>query len=327
MKIFVAGPDHGDFFTHNVAVTCKTMGHDVRPFHGFRPAGSLGRVGRVIESVRERVRASQLRLDRAVLDAAAAFRPNLTIVCTRTLEPDTVRMIRSRTGSAVVCWFGDAPSNIRRDHVVSGEYDAVFLKDRRYADDLRDVLGLNAHHLHEACNPMWHRPNTDERAGHVAVAGTLYGYRAAVLRRLVAAGWEVRCFGPAPSAWIDPEIAKLHTGEFLDHTRKAQEFGRALACLNTFAPAERDTLNCRVFETCGCGGLLVSEHKAAMDDCFTENEEYLAFRSFEELDEHLGRIRRDPAFAERIRANAARRAHSEHTYRQRLGYILETIGS
>jgi spore maturation protein CgeB len=327
MKIFVVGPDYGDFFTHNVAATCAAMGHEVQPFHGFTPAGTLGRVGRTIVSILERSRTGQLRTERAVIRAATAFRPELTVVCTRTLDPETVHAIRSRTGSRVVCWFGDAPSNIRRDHVVSGEYDAVFLKDRRYANDLRSMLGLNAFHLHEACNPMWHRPDTAERADHVLVAGTLYGYRAALLRRLVDAGWDIRCFGPAPSGWIESGIVELHTGEFLDHTRKAKAFGAALACLNTFAPAERDALNCRVFETCGCGGLLVSEHKPAMDECFTENEEYLAFRSFDELREHLARVRREPAFAERIRANAVRRAHAEHTYRRRLDYIFDTLES
>jgi spore maturation protein CgeB len=301
------------------------MGHEVLSDIRSASLAGKGRLRLAFEEIAAKSGHWRRRVNTRLLRLALDFKPQLTIVCTATLEPDVVETMRAKTGSRVVCWFGDSPGNLKRDHITSGEYDAVFVKDKRFATDLRSVLKINAFHLHEACNPQWHRPVAAARGSHIAVAGTLYGYRVTVVRQLMTAGWEVQCFGPRPSSWVRPDVTASHTGRFLDHTTKATEFGRALACLNTFAPAERDSLNCRIFETCGCGGLLVSERKDAMDECFDAGQEYLPFASAGELLERLARIKADPAAGERIRVNAARRAHAQHTYAHRIKFILEAI--
>jgi spore maturation protein CgeB len=325
MKIFVVGPEDGDFFTHNVAYTCRAMGHEVRADAGSASLAGKSRPRILAEDILSKSQAWRVRRERRIVNAASGFKPALTIVCTNTLEPETVATMRTSTGGRVICWYGDPPANLKRDHITAGEYDAVFVKDKRLARDLRDVLQMNAFHLHEACNPVWHRPVATERAEHVAVAGSLYGYRVAVIQKLVDAGCSVRAFGPRPASWVPGTVAELHTGIFLDQRNKAMEFGRALACLNTFAPAERDSLNCRVFETCGSGGLLVSEKKDAMDECFDADAEYLPFSSFDELIDQLDRARKDRATAERIRARAVRRAHDQHTYEHRIRFILQVL--
>jgi spore maturation protein CgeB len=301
------------------------MGHEVRADARYVSLAGMSRPRILVEDILSKSRGWRERRQRRIVDAASEFKPSLTIVCTNTLDPETIAAIRKRAGGLVICWYGDPPANLKRDHITAGEYDAVFVKEKRLARDLRDVLQINAFHLHEACNPVWHRPVGSERAGHVAVAGSLYGYRVAVLQKLVDAGCEVRAFGPRPGSWVQKTVADLHTGIFLDQRNKAIEFGRALACLNTFAPAERDSLNCRVFETCGCGGLLVSEKKDAMDECFDADEEYLSFSSFDELLSQLDRAKKDTAGAERIRLRAARRAHDQHTYEKRLGFVFQAL--
>lgn len=326
MKIFVVGPESGDFFAHNVAVTCREMGHEVCSDSRSTSLAAKGAIRANVEDFLARSSKSwRHKADQRIVDLAVRFQPKLTIVCTTTLEPDAVLRIRKKTGGMVICWFGDSPANVRRDHITAGEYDAVFSKDRRFATDLSSILGIKAFHLHEACNPLWHRPVSVQSGGHIAVAGTLYGYRIAVIRKLLEAGWPIEIFGPRPSSWVSDDVARWHTGIFLDHTNKANAFCRALACLNTFSPAERDSLNCRIFETCGCGGLLVSERKDAMDDCFDPYEEYLPFGSSDELLEQLARAKGDKEFVRRVRASASRRAHAQHSYRSRISFILDTL--
>jgi len=328
MKIFVTGPDAVDSFAHNVSHTLRAMDHDVRTdsalaFEMRQPAWRRG-----LDEVWQRVsRRRRLRRDARALRIVREFKPDLTLMCTMTFEPETVERIRRSSGGKVVCWFGDSPANLRRDHVVSGEYDAVFAKDVDFVDVLREMLGLEAHHLPEACNPSWHRPTTERSGNVVAVAGTSYGYRNAVVQRLIDAGATVRVYGPAPPLWVSDRVRAAHTGVFLDHRRKSPVFGEALACVSSFALSEgRNAVNCRIFETCACGGLLLTEARPAIEQYFEPGREYLAYSSLGECLEHLRRLETDYTEAREIRARAAKLAHAEHTYRHRLERLLSIVG-
>jgi spore maturation protein CgeB len=327
MKVFVTGPDTADSFTHNVAYTFREMGHDVRtdPAQSFAMQASPGQ--RALDDLLARTsRRWRMRGDARTLRIASDFKPDLTVMCTLTLEPETVDSIRRLTGGLVVCWYGDTAGNIKRDHLVSGEYDAVFAKDDDLVHKLRSMLGVEAHHLPEACNPAWHRPVTERRGDAIVVAGTAYGYRSALVARLLESGEEVRLYGPPAPRWAAAGVRAAHTGTFLDHESKAHVFGEALACLGSFALSEgSNSVNCRIFETCACGGLLLSEDRAALAPFFERDREYLAYTSFDECRDHLRRLHEDYASAREIRARAAQRAHAEHTYRHRLERMLTTL--
>jgi len=327
MRVFVTGPGAADSFGHNVAHTFGEMGHEVRTddAQSFVMQHTPWRRG--LDDVLSRSwRRWRLRSDRRILRLASEFKPDLTVMCTMTLDPDTVARLRRVANGPVVCWFGDSAANLRRDHVVGGEYDAVFAKDADFVHTLGSMLGVEAHHLPEACNPAWHRPVAARRGNTVVVAGTAYGYRNALVERLLSAGEEVRMYGPAPAPWVPAAVRAAHTGAFLDHTTKARVFGEALACLGSFALSEgRNSVNCRIFETCACGGLLLAERRPALDPFFERGREYLAFDSLDECREHLRRLREDDPGSREIRARAARRAHAEHTYRHRLERMLSVL--
>jgi len=267
-----------------------------------------------------------MRCEAGAIGIAREFKPQLTIMCTMTFDPESVETIRRVSGAPVVLWFGDPAANLKREHVVSGEYDAVFTKDPDLAWQLRAMLGLNAHQLSEACNPAWHRPVAQRNGDTLVVAGTSYGYRNAQIQRLLAAGEQVRLYGPPPSVWVPKDVVAVHTGQFLDHHSKARVFGEALACLTSFTLAEgRNSINCRIFETCACGGVALAEEREAIGRYFERDREYLAFASLEECLEHLARLKQDVSGARKLRERAARRAHAEHTYRHRLESMLATL--
>jgi spore maturation protein CgeB len=327
MKVFVTGPDVADSFTHNVAHTFRQMGHEVRTDPRLAFVMQQSSLRRGLDEVLSRAsRHWRSRRDDRTVRLAAEFKPDLTVMCTMTLEPDSVRRIRNVSGGPVVCWYGDAPANLKRHHLVSGEYDVVFAKDSDFVQVLKAMLGLEAYHLPEACNPAWHRPEAERNGDTVVVAGTLYGYRGALVERLLDSGEDVRLYGPVPGRWVPPRVRTAHSGTFLDQTTKAQVFGRALACLSSFALSEgRSAVNCRVFETCACGGLLLSEERDAIAPYFERDREYLAYAGFDECLDHLRRLRVDYTEAQQIRARASKRAHAEHTYRHRLERMLKLL--
>ncbi len=327
MKVFVTGPEIADSFTHNVAHAFREMGHEVRTESGVAFSMRQSVLGRVLGELLERASPRwRARREAGAVRIAREFKPDLTLMCTRTFEPDSVDTIRRVSGGRVVLWYGDAPANLKRDHVVSGEYDAVFAKDPDLVRRLKEMLGLDAHPLAEACNPSWHRPVAQRRGNTLVVAGSSYGYRNALVRRLLAAGEQVKLYGPPPSIWVPRDVAAAHTNRFLDQDTKAQVFGEALACLTSFALSEgANSVNCRVFETCACGAVALAEEREAIGRYFERDREYLAYGSMEECLEQLARLRADKSGARELRRRASERAHGEHTYRHRLESMLATL--
>ena len=135
MKLFVTGPDAADSFAHNVAHALREMGHDARTDSRVAFDMQQSPLRRALDDLLSRAwRRWRLRRDSRAVRIAAEFRPDVTLMCTMTFEPETVERIRRVSGGKVVCWYGDAPANLRRDHVVRAEYDAVFAKDPDLVD-------------------------------------------------------------------------------------------------------------------------------------------------------------------------------------------------
>jgi spore maturation protein CgeB len=184
------------------------------------------------------------------------------------------------------------------------------------------LLGLNAHLLHEAMNPQWHRPVSGAANGETAVVGNWYGYRQTLVRALSSRGVDVGLYGTPPPRWSLPEVRQAHLRRYVVREEKSRVFGEALACLNSFQMGEGDSLNCRAFEVAGAGGLQLIEHRPAIAECFEPGKELLPFSTIEELLDDLSRARREPRWADGIRAAGARRALAEHTYRHRIDSIM-----
>lgn len=327
MRVFVTGPDGSDSFSHNVAHSLREMGHEVRIDPGSSLSMTHSALRRGIDEVLRRASSAiRLKDERRAVRIAGEFKPDLTLMCTQTFEPESVAAIRRRSGGLVVCWYGDAPANIRRDHLVSGEYDALFAKDPDLVHKLRSMLALPIEYLPEACNPSWHKPVARRSGDTLLVAGTSYGYRNALVTRLIASGVEVAIYGPSPGRWVSESIRRAHSGRFLDHETKARCFGEAMACLASFALSEgSNSVNCRIFETCASGGLLLCEEREALGRYFETGREYWGYRSFEQSLDWLARAKRDYREAERVREAASRRAHAEHTYAHRLRQMFAAL--
>jgi spore maturation protein CgeB len=203
-------------------------------------------------------------------------------------------------------------------------WDVVYIKDAAAVAKLK-LVGRNAHLLHEAMNPLWHKPVASQANDTIAVAGNSYAFRQAICLRLMENGINVALYGGHPPVWSDPIYRKAHTGKYIVREEKSRVFGEALACLNTFQLAEGNSLNCRAFEIAGAGGLQLIEYRPAIEQCFEPGKELLAFSTFEELMGHIERARKEPKAMQTIREAGARRALAEHTYEHRLKTILRQL--
>lgn len=326
MRWLIVGPSFDDSFTENVAVTVRAMGHEARTMPqqaGSRLAKRVLAEGRhLIHRVAPNTPWPE---ERWAVSCSRTWPPDIVLAPTVQLTEEGLVSLRKAGAKAIVAWWGDPPANLSRLGLASRQWDLILFKDRDAVAKHR-LLGLNAHLLHEAMNPIWHRPNAEPRGEEVAIAGNWYGFRQSLVSLLLERGVKVGMYGPSPPSWSLPEIRAGHRAHYVVKEEKSRVFGSAFACLNTFSHGEGNSLNCRAFEIAGAGGLQVIEFRSAIEACFEPGKEVLPFQSLEELLGHLDRARRSPAEATKIRLAGARRALAEHTYRHRLETILKLLG-
>lgn len=325
MKVFIPMSCYPDSFADNVRVTLESMGHETRTMGqvDHKKYWSLPRWG--FRVAMERIRGNRpSRFDLRILKLAREFQPDMILSTTGEVHPEVLAELGKVCSGRRILWWGDSPANSRKWGILDPGWDLVFMKDRSAVHKLR-LVGRNAHLLHEAMNPVWHKPVGGQKNDSVVVAGNYYAYRQAVLLRLMGDGVPVRLYGSPPPPWAHPKIRMNHTGRYIVCEEKSRMFREGLACLNTFNLTEGNSLNCRAFEIAGAGGLQLIEYRSAVEECFEPGKELLAFRTYEELLDQIDRARKSPGEMAAIRDAGARRALAEHTYRHRLDVILRVV--
>ena len=325
MRILIPAFGFEDSFVDNVQKTLSQMGHQVRTlgYTNYKTSWSLPRYAARI--AREIIRGDRpSRFDQKVVKLAKEFKPDLLLSVTGSLHPVILEELGKIIPGRRVLWWGDAPANSQRWGILDPGWDWIYVKDRAAEKKLR-LVGRNAHLLHEAMNPRWHKPVASQKNGSVVIAGNYYAFRQAIILRLISDGIDFGLYGSRPPRWAHPEIKRLHTGKYVTGEEKSRVFGEGVACLNTFSPSEGNSLNCRAFEVAGAGGLQIIEYRPAIEECFEPGKELLTFTSYDELLEHLDRARKDPDQMKIIRQAGAKRALSDHTYQHRLQVILDNL--
>jgi spore maturation protein CgeB len=252
------------------------------------------------------------------------FKPDVMIAITHTVSEETLLKL-NRHGVCNIVWWGDTPANMRKQGLLCKGWDHIFIKDK-YAVFKLKTLGLRAHFLPEAMNPAWHKVNYKTIGNDIVFAGNTYDYRHFLIRRLLDAGCQhIKLYGNRPPRWADKDIKELFQNKFIVKDEKSRVFGEGLACINSTAMTEGNSINCRAFEIAGAGGLQIMEYRPAIEDCFEPGKEIVTYESIEELMDKISFYRNNVDASKSIRMAAYDRVISSHTYQHRLTTILQTI--
>jgi spore maturation protein CgeB len=330
LKIVVTGPQFPDSFARNISVTLEHMGHRATNISTTRAYHHQNRLLQAFWIYAPRVFSS---LERAahnkLIKTVAANQPDL-ILLTYGLPPPVLSELRNVCSSKIVCWFTDAVSNFYRAYLLAGSYDALFVKESHIVPLLRDNLGLNAHYLPEACNPLWHTAITlselDRRefGCDLAAAGSLHYYRARMLEPFVS--YDLKIWGNACPSWIDSPARTKYQSKFVAEHTKARAFRAAKIVLNTMNYAEIDGVNCTLFEVAGCGGFQIADWKPTLPALFEPERELVTFQTRTDLKEKVDFYLAHPDERLTIAERAYNRAQKDHTYEQRLRTIFSVVG-
>jgi spore maturation protein CgeB len=90
-------------------------------------------------------------------------------------------------------------------------------------------------------------------------------------------------------------------------------------------PAEVAGVNSRLFEAAGSGAAVLSDFRPTIPDLFEIDKEVLVFHDFDELLGQATRLLNEAGLTQVIGDAAWVRAHSDHTYDQRVTVIMERL--
>ena len=324
MRFIIPNYSLDDNFTNNVAHTLLKMGHEVLTVP--KPTQLLDhRFMHMLQIVYDKVLPMRLMPQEKWLQKVHRdFKPDVVLALTQELDENLLGELR-QGGATTISWWGDTPANMRKQGLLVKNWDFIYIKDKYAAFKLR-TLGLNAHYLPEAMNPDWHKKLYTQIGTNICFAGSAYNYRHFLIRKLVESGFtDITLYGDRPPRWAVESVKASYMNRFIVKEEKSRIFGESLACINSTAMSEGNSINCRAFEIAGSCGLQVMEYRQAVEDCFEPGKEIVTYASLEELQEKLNKYQTDRPEAERIRNNGYQRALNEHTYEHRLNTILENI--
>lgn len=335
MKVFFIGARPldqlgGDAMETHVVDGLRELGAGVHffPFLGY---GLGPRINRLLDLAMTDYRwIKSTPAERAMLRSLGEYQPDLILMLLGNFtSPSTIRKIRAITGAPIACWCQDSMGTLGRQYIIGSKLDYVFVKDQTMAERFQRFTGMKeVHYLPEACNPAVHRPveptpDDEDRFGcEVTTAASLYYYRSEILESI--ADFDLRVWG-AIHRYYDGPLRGIATGKPLFTRDKSACFNAAKIVLNTLSLLEIDGLNARAFEVAGCGGFQLITESSAVARHFVPGREIETFRDLGELREKI-RYYLDHDGERRAIAEAGRkRAHAEHTYRQRLQQMLRTM--
>jgi spore maturation protein CgeB len=326
VRVGVIGPIARDYFAENIADALERNGHLVTRLGAAGPHSRRRTVNQVATMARQALPHLDERAQRHIARAALRAGCDTIINIDSRLMPATVRRLK-RAGARVAFWFPDHVGTLGRQLMLLAPYDALFFKEPRVVENVRNMLGFPVYYLPEACNPRWHRPAAEPGTQpYLVIASSQYPSRLRLLERLIAKDIPLRLYGPGFPRWIGETTARgVHTGQYVAREEKARVFREAAGVLNTMNIAEFTGVNARLFEAAGCGAAVLTEFRETLPELFDVGAEVLTFHDFDELVDQATRLLSEHGLTARLGDAAARRAHRDHTYDLRVAQILETL--
>ena len=340
MKILVIGRFYEEGVALYIAEELVRMGHKV---FRFDPGPKLTRFGGRARFYYNRVRSITVdavqklrmmagqdlhgaRLRRLIEHAGCV---DIVLSTHDFLTPADAKALKASTSAPLILWYPDPVWSFQRHMFLNAPYDLLFFKDPYLVHMIRTKLGKRVFYLPECYSPQSLDPalvQTVESGwtADICTAGNLYAYRVALFQQI--ADQSLKIWGlPAPTWMSLGNLKPKVQNRYVAHVDKVRAFRGAKIVLNTLNPSEIWGTNVRTFEACGAGSFQIVDWRPGLGQLFEIGREVEVFTDIDDLRAKIVHYLAAPDERERIARAGHTRALRDHTYRVRLGQLLDVV--
>lgn len=337
-NVLIIGPDFYHYNTslkeafERLGVAARVVSYDERLIKDLL-LRNYYRVLRLAGKDAERIYEDTLNM--RILDTYHEFQPELVLVIKGTrIDRETLEAMKA---SRLVLWMMDSILRIPQALKNVDVFDAVFLFEK---DDVAALAerGITGHYLplgydETIYHPLDKEVSLKEKDIDIAFVGDIYEAREILLERLIHDfnGKRIRIYGrylglDRPKRFVKYLLQGRHR-HFMNREVSPEEVNRiyqkSRIVLNMHHDQNRYSCNPRTFEILGSGALQVVDRK----DFLVENlaDGLVMYEDFGDLRKKVEDILKDPSRYEGIRKNGHAYAIQHHTFKARVGQILEVL--
>lgn len=259
------------------------------------------------------------------------YKPDLIIGTYRFIPSLSIEKIKYALPRVPIVQLNpDALTTFEKQQVFYSPYDFFFTKDPYIVSFMRDKAALNAYYLPEAFNPRFHKTPSKDRITleqeidiDVLAFGSIYPYRARMLKKLIAAGIKVSVFGNNQNP--DRELKRFFRNEWITGDRKSEIIVGSKIVFNNFHYAEINSVNCKFFEIAGAGGFQICDNKPTIDEYTSIEVDSFTFRNIDHAIEHIKFYLDKPLLRYEMAIQQQNHFLVNHTYDIRMTQMLDIV--
>lgn len=331
MKIVIIGSKNFDSLEYHLHDSLKYLGHEVSQVD---LADVIRLSYRYSYWIQRFLPSLDDKIFKKIADRVIAQSPDLVISTYRNVNPIAIKIIKNVLPNVKVVQLNpDAVTTFGDQQIFASPYDAYFTKDPFILDFMKNKMGLPSFYLPEAFNHRIHKPpvSTDRQVLEATIAtdvvafGTMYPYRANVLKHLVDDGIKLDLYGTPGRKYHVPEVQARFKNEYITGKRKAEVLYGAKIVFNNFHYAEVDCVNVKFFEIMGIGAFQLCDYKSVIDNLCNVPSDKFTFRNMAEGLEKVHYYLDRPSERHAIAQQQLEHFVRNHTYDIRMKEMLNIL--
>jgi len=260
------------------------------------------------------------------------YNPDLVVCVYRFIHPDFVSYIKKNIKCIIIHVNPDALTTFQLQQIFVSDYDAWFSKDPYIVNFMKHNMKLNAILYNEAFNIRYHKkPNIDKEQAEketkidVMTYGSVYPYRALMLKQVIKAGIDLKIYGTRPHRFYDKYLNKAYQNKYITGEKKSQLLYGSKIVLNQMHFAEIESVNNRFFEAFGAGAFQLVDYRPILNELLPIDPEQISFKSIDEAIDKIGYYLSHPNDRYEISDKIYQHFIKNYTYDNLINHVLNNI--
>lgn len=340
MKILLLGSDWHGGFTEYCRGALNDLGHDVKVFYYEKSTAVLplwkklkNRFYLHFRSLKNiEIRVNNSKMNSELLKEALSIKPDMILILKgETVFPETLAQIKSKLEVPIVSWWIDNPllRNNATYILKSIPYiDHIYIFDSYYINDLLNVGFKKVSYLPFACDPSVHKSirltkeENELYSCDISFIGLNHTHREKILYELF--DFNIKVWG---CGW--KKLKKISNDKIINRVVSVEEavkiYNASKIVLNINHPQSKNVTNTRTFEAAGCGAFQLTENLPEMGKLFDLGKEAVCYKDIDDLKSLVKYYLENSKEREEIARRGQQRVYRDHTYKQRMREIIDSV--